>query len=120
MKLIHLLQNLFIHFEYTKSTHLYILIAFSIVALTLVFLLVSSSKTKKSKINNAPQTPPPSISSHDIKAIAGDDVITTQLDLARAYIELDKFTLAKKILEHVVEHGNSNQQDEAKKLMETT
>ena len=31
----------------------------------------------------------------DISAIAGDDVITTQLDLARAYIEADSMQLAK-------------------------
>jgi len=57
------------------------------------------------------------ITSQDIKAIAGDDVITTQLDLARAYIEIGKKKLAKKILDHVIQHGNSSQQQAAQYLM---
>lgn len=59
-----------------------------------------------------------SISSQDIKAIAGDDVMTTQLDLARAYIEMGKKQLAKKILQHVKDNGNSMQQDDAQQLMQ--
>ncbi len=40
--------------------------------------------------------PPLIITSQDIKAIAGDNVITTQLDLARAYIEIGKKKIGKK------------------------
>jgi len=57
------------------------------------------------------------ITSQDIKAIAGEDMIATQLDLARAYIEIDKKKLAKKILEHVAQNGNSGQQLAAYQLM---
>src|SRR5438445_12840789 len=41
-----------------------------------------------------------------VSAIAGDDVITTQLDLARAYIEMDQKKLAKEILAQVIKQGN--------------
>ena len=57
------------------------------------------------------------ITSKDIRAIAGDDVFTTQLDLARAYIEIGKKKLAKKILDHVVLHGNARQKEAAYQLM---
>jgi len=57
------------------------------------------------------------ITSSDISAIAGDDVIATQLDLARAYIETGRFLLAKKILDHVRDHGNDVQQVEAQQLL---
>jgi FimV-like protein len=57
------------------------------------------------------------ITSHDIRAVAGDDIMTTQLDLARAYIELGKKNLANKILIHVEQHGNRDQQIVAKRLM---
>src|SRR5260221_14687912 len=57
------------------------------------------------------------ITSQDIRAIAGDDVLTTQLDLARAYIEIGKKKLAKKILDHVVQHGNLSQKQVAQHLM---
>lgn len=59
------------------------------------------------------------ITSQDIKAIAGDDVMTTQLDLARAYIEMGKKPLAKKILQHVIDNGSALQQDDAQQLMQT-
>lgn len=58
------------------------------------------------------------ISSKDIETIAGFDVMTTQLDLARAYIETGRKNLAKNILNNVVLHGNAEQQVEAKRLLE--
>lgn len=57
------------------------------------------------------------VTSQDISAIAGDDVIATQLDLARAYIETGRTLLAKKILEYVRDHGSPSQQDEANQLL---
>lgn len=60
------------------------------------------------------------ITSHDINAIAGDDVIATQLDLARAYIETGKAKLAKKILIYVIEKGSASQQQEARHLLGST
>lgn len=57
------------------------------------------------------------ITSKDIKAIAGEDVLATQLDLARAYMEIGKQTLATKILKHVLENGNSEQKTSAKNLL---
>lgn len=57
------------------------------------------------------------ISLKDITAIAGDDIIATQLDLARAYIESGRKRLAKKILEFVILKGNTSQQQEARNLL---
>lgn len=57
------------------------------------------------------------ITSSDISAIAGDDVLATQLDLARAYIETGRKQLAKKILEHVALQGSDAQQNEARTLL---
>lgn len=57
------------------------------------------------------------ITSQDIKAIAGEDVIATQLDLARAYIETGKTQFAKKILAHVIKQGTLTQQHEAEYLL---
>jgi FimV-like protein len=57
------------------------------------------------------------LTSHDIRAIAGDDVLITQLDLARAYIELGKKKLAKQILEHVLRNGNSAHKQAAEQLI---
>lgn len=57
------------------------------------------------------------VTSQDISAISGEDVISTQLDLARAYIETGKTQLAKKILDYVEVHGDIVQQDEAQRLL---
>jgi FimV-like protein len=59
------------------------------------------------------------ITASDISSIAGDDVCVTQLDLARAYIELGKTMLAKQILENVISDGNQNQQQTAQELLLT-
>ena len=57
------------------------------------------------------------ISSKDINAIAGEDKIATQLDLARAYIEVNRKQLARKMLDYVVEQGTPDQQQEAERLL---
>ncbi|MEO8963898.1 MAG: FimV/HubP family polar landmark protein [Gammaproteobacteria bacterium] len=54
--------------------------------------------------------------SEDIDAIAGDDVISTQLDLARALIEMDKKDLAMPILKEVMLRGDVLQKREAEQL----
>lgn len=53
----------------------------------------------------------------DLSAIAGEDVITTQLDLARAYLETGRMQSAKDILEYVIKQGNAIQQQEARQLI---
>ncbi|OGT38440.1 MAG: hypothetical protein A3F11_09940 [Gammaproteobacteria bacterium RIFCSPHIGHO2_12_FULL_37_14] len=68
----------------------------------------SNQKIQHSKIQ---------ITSSDIRAIAGGDTIATQLDLARAYIEVGKKQLAKKMLDHIIQKGNGTQQQQAKNLL---
>lgn len=64
-----------------------------------------------------PKNVPLTVTSQDIKAIAGEDVLATQLDLARAYLEIGKESLAKKILKHVADHGDLSQQRNAQELL---
>lgn len=63
--------------------------------------------------------PDPIATTQDIRAIAGDDIVITQLDLARAYIELGKKEAAKQILEMVKTQGSVNQQHSAQELLAT-
>lgn len=53
----------------------------------------------------------------DFTEIAGEDVITTQLDLARAFLETGNAHSAKSILNSVIAQGNPSQQEEAKRLL---
>lgn len=55
----------------------------------------------------------------NLEAIAGEDVMTTQLDLARTYIEMGQKDLASSILKKVKRRGNNSQRGEAKRLIET-
>jgi pilus assembly protein FimV len=55
----------------------------------------------------------------DVTAIAGDDPMATQLDLARAYIETGKKQFAKIILAAVIREGNAIHQEEAQRLLST-
>jgi FimV-like protein len=53
----------------------------------------------------------------DLASIAGEDIIATQLDLARAYIETNNKQTAKKVLKSVISQGNKMQKAEAKVLL---
>jgi len=53
----------------------------------------------------------------DLSTIAGDDILATQLDLARAYMETGKEILAKKILQQVIKQGSPFQKNEAHQLL---
>jgi FimV-like protein len=53
----------------------------------------------------------------DVSAIAGNDLMETQLDLARAYIETGKVNVAKKILKQVMTQGNASERQEAEQLL---
>lgn len=61
----------------------------------------------------------PTILDADLAAIAGEDIILTQLDLAKAYIEAEKGELAKNILREVINQGSVAQKNEAKQLLKT-
>ena len=86
-----------------------------------IYKVLQPARSRKKAIKAAEAAKPAAsklvITSSDISAIAGDDVMATQLDLARAYVETGRYTLAKKILDHVHEHGNSFQQQEAHELL---
>lgn len=53
----------------------------------------------------------------DVNAIAGDDLIATQLDLAKAFIESGKEQFARKILQNIIEDGSDQQQRQARTLL---
>ena len=93
------------------------------VILIAISLLVISAP-KKAAPPVVTTTPPlkkiNTIASHkDIAAIAGDDVAGTQLDLAKAYIEMDQKSHAKRILNDTLKQGNPAQQAAARQLLET-
>lgn len=57
------------------------------------------------------------VDASDINMIAGDDLFSTQLDLARAFIESGKEQFARKILQNILEDGSDRQQQEARMLL---
>lgn len=77
------------------------------------YLIFKQPRSKKAVAALAVQD----VDSVDFSAIAGDDVITTQLDLARAYIETGSQSLAKNILVSVMAEGSAEQQAEAQRLL---
>lgn len=115
--------------RYFIETHSLLMLELPILLVIIILakiILLRRLKSLQPKVNTSAvynETQAPSsvtvITSQDIKAIAGDDVMVTQLDLARAYIELGKKSLAKQILNHVLEHGSKNQQDVARQLIES-
>ena len=57
------------------------------------------------------------LNEHDLSSISGENVFSTQLDLARAYIETNHTHLAKQILDDVLAQGSDKQKQEAQKLL---
>ena len=103
------------------NSYLTLLISVGIGSL-LMFLLglywiLKQAAPRKQKTVRRPTLVMAPQASHDFTAIAGDDVVATQLDLARAYIETGKKSLAEEILNHVVTQGNAIQQAEAERLL---
>jgi FimV-like protein len=106
--------------QFGLSKNIIIFVTDVIIILLVTFIIYKRISHQK-KISSDPHKnnikPNIVITSRDIRAIAGDDVMVTQLDLARAYIELGKKKLAKQILDHVIKHGNPSQQQSARQLM---
>jgi FimV-like protein len=91
----------------------YMIITFVLV-LALLLLLISIKK--KSVTETLPPAETISLP-NDMQAIAGDDLIATQLDLAKAYIEMDQKELARPILQEALKQGSATQQQEAQQLL---
>lgn len=98
-----------------------ILIGFasSLLVFLVLFWFFSNVAVHPLKAGIAGKEPPKvfTISSKDIETISGDNVLSTQLDLARAYIETDRKNLAKSILNNVMQNGSEEQRQEAKRLL---
>lgn len=73
--------------------------------------LVEDSKIRKLDRFNANQ---------DLSSIAGDDIISTKIDLARAFIETGNKNSAKSILRGISKQGSADQQQEAQRLLQLT
>lgn len=54
----------------------------------------------------------------DLSSISGDDIISTKINLARAFIETGNKNSAKSILRGISKQGNADQQQEAKRLLQ--
>ena len=55
----------------------------------------------------------------DMTAIAGDDLIDTQLDLAKAYLEMNQKNQAKTLLMQILKDGTDAHKTRARLLMKT-
>lgn len=92
------------------QTHALSLYAISIITLIFFGFLTLEVTRNKSKPMGEPQVP------SDLSAISGEDLMATQLDLARAYIEMGNQDAAKQILRDVMKLGNPSQQQAARIL----
>ena len=108
------------------QTYSFILLSF--VGITILFLLSAVLYTRRTralfqkivitqKNTGIPSSVPLTITSKDLNAITGGDKIGTQLDLARAYIESGRTQIARKMLNHALQEGNSAQKKEAEHLL---
>jgi FimV-like protein len=59
----------------------------------------------------------PQLEPQSVEDFHGDEMIDTQLDLANAYVELNKFTEAKSLIKAVFDHGDEEQSNQAQLLL---
>ncbi|MDR3491166.1 MAG: FimV/HubP family polar landmark protein [Gammaproteobacteria bacterium] len=105
--------NYFILYLNEHSSLRYMLIA---VIISLLLVILSAGRLSRFRKN---KTIAERAFKIDFSNIAGEDVIATQLDLAKAYIEMNQTKMAKQILNKALKHGNSSQQQEARQLVDT-
>lgn len=78
-----------------------------VILFVLIGIVILSRRNKKLNAENL-----------DMNAIAGEDVMATQLDLAKAYIEMNQKDAAKKILKQTIKRGSLLQKQEARQLLQ--
>ncbi|GEM_PF-2355339 len=88
----------------------YLLVAAILIILLSMFLIRYTKSRKTSTLDELDM---------DMSAIAGEDMIATELDLAKAYIEMKQSEIAKKMLKNVLKKGNSSQKQQALNLIDT-
>jgi FimV-like protein len=89
-------------------------ILLTLIFLLLVLLLALSRKKTPLRTSSLSQ-----LAETELRAIAGDDVISSQLDLAKAYIEMNQKKIARDMLDSVIKKGSSHQQDAARLLIQS-
>jgi FimV-like protein len=99
--------------SHTSTMNIYLVIVTTFFSLVMVFLVLVLFMTRRKKTKSTSHKEAPI----DFEAIAGEDVITTQLDLARAYLEMDNKQSAHSILKNVIKRGNGEQKIEARQLI---
>lgn len=108
----------------------YLTILILVATASLIFLILGvnwivkkpqQTKTKSASMQDmvfaTPKVLEVNAASPDLTAIAGDDLMATQLDLARAYIETGKGQSAKSILKQVLAQGSDVERQEAEQLL---
>lgn len=100
-------QNFFSRFQ---EIHVLVVVALlvSIVSLGILSSALANLKKRKKELSKMHEK---------IQEFAGEDLMATQLDLARAYIEMDQKDLATEILQQVLKEGSVIQRKNAKELL---
>lgn len=104
------------------ETYLFTLMAIVAVSMLIfiigIYLILRTPTMKKSnKITTHKPETNIDVTNIDVRNIAGNDILATQLDLARAYIETDQLKAAQEILRHVMKEGSLLHQQEAQSLL---
>lgn len=90
------------------------IVIFSSIALVALFFLLKKYKFKRTNLVQAVEqaVPQPML----VEAFSGDNRWDTELDLAKAYLELNQNEKAKHLLKSVIDHGAPHQILEARKM----
>jgi FimV-like protein len=86
---------------------------------TVIFAIIFLLLLMRIKNKLSPNKMAPDTAIEGLDAIAGDDALDTQLDLAQAYLASDRVDDAKALLGSILRQGTSVQQAEARRLLQS-
>lgn len=88
---------------------------YALIAVTLLFVCILLLRLITDKNPSSTDA----FTAKDFDRIAGEDIPSTQLDLAKAYIEMNQKKQAKMILKQVIKQAQGQLRLDAKQLMKT-
>jgi FimV-like protein len=97
------------HASPLPTKHLVSFIILGIVVISgILFLLINRFKTKKT---------PADLKEKEYDFMGSPEGVAANLDLARAYLAMEDYAAAQKILKSILENGNPEQQEQARELL---
>jgi FimV-like protein len=106
-----------IHHLAHKATHMLVQLIITVLAVIILWVLGRTFlRSRTTKANITHKIEPAASPLLSIQDFSGDNRCDTELDLAKAYLELQQYEKTKQLLKSVITHGTAEQILDARKM----